>query len=47
MLVLAMWATGAVRRTVLWRGTRMRIHKGSALTTLVAASAADALLEAA
>lgn len=33
-LVMAVWCTAAVKRTILWRGNRMRIGAGSVLTTL-------------
>ncbi len=33
-LVMAVWCTAAVKRTILWRGNRMRIGAGSVLTAL-------------
>jgi hypothetical protein len=37
-LVMAVWCTAAVKRTILWRGNRMRIGAGSVLTALAAVS---------
>jgi hypothetical protein len=32
--MMAVWCTAAVKRTILWRGNRMRIGAGSVLTAL-------------
>ena len=37
-LVMAVWCTAAVKRTILWRGNRMRIGAGSVLTVLAGMS---------
>ncbi len=40
-LVLVMWVLGGIRRTVNWRGRRLRVGAGSRLTPVIAAKGAE------
>ena len=46
-MIAAIWAVGAFRRTVNWRGNLMRIEKGSALVPLDLKPEPESLPEAA